>query len=381
MGLFDGARPTELRGSTAEIALLLQLPVILVIDVRAMAGSAAALVKGFCEFNRKLEIIGVIANRTGSENHRRIIEQALAAAGLPPLLGALPKDAVPTLPERHLGLVSAAANDNRETYQKLGQAVAQHIDLEQLLTRCRRPRPQAPATAPKVSLHAPVNTPSSTARPHRRLRLGLARDQAFQFYYIDNLDLLAAADIELVPFSPLTDTRLPPALDGLWLGGGYPELYAARLSQNLSLRNEIKDFADAGGAVYGECGGLMYLGRELVDLERQRWPMCGVLALSSEMGQRRFRLGYTEAQSRTETIFGPSGTGWRGHRFHCSKPSLAATFPEAPLACRRPDQGQPEAAGYRRGRVLATYIHAHFGNRPELAANWATFLRERERGL
>ena len=360
MGLFDGAEPDKLSGSTAEIALLLDLPVILVIDVRAMAGSAAALVKGFAEFVPGLKITGVIANRVGSQRHRQLIARALEAAGLPPLVGALPKNGLPTLGERHLGLVSADAEKDREIYRELGRAIENHIDLDRLLANCRQPRP---APAPP---DAPV--------PERKLRLGLARDRAFQFYYADNLDLLQRNGIELVEFSPLADQRLPAGLDGLYLGGGYPELYAETLSRNRRMREEIAAFAAAGGAIYAECGGLMYLSQKLVDLEGRNWPMTGILDLSTTMGKRRFRLGYVETESRTETIFGPAGTTWRGHQFHWSEPDRKPDPQSSPLRCRRPGEDSWLPAGYGRGRVLGTYIHAHFADNPETARNWRRFL-------
>ncbi|NPA24310.1 MAG: cobyrinate a,c-diamide synthase [Deltaproteobacteria bacterium] len=362
MGLFDGARPGELAGSTAEVAMILQLPVILVIDVRAMAGSAAALVKGFAEFADDLEIAGVIANNVGSERHRKIIATALEVAGLPPLLGALPKNSVPVLAERHLGLVSAEPEKNQETYRRLGRVIAEHVDLDRLIEKCRRPRPQPPVVARKKTTG-------------RKPRLGLARDEAFQFYYADNLDGLKRAGIEIVEFSPLREKRLPERLDGLYLGGGYPELYAADLSNNPALRQELTAFAEGGGAIYAECGGLMFLGRELLDLNGARWPMTGILPLTSEMGKKRFRLGYVEARNRIHTIFGPPGTTWRGHKFHWSRPTPEPAFPEAPISCLRPGGETPEAAGFSRLRVLGTYIHAHFGHNPAVADNWAAYLK------
>ncbi len=367
MGLFDGARPDSLSGSTAEIARLLGVPVILVIDAGSMAGSAAALVKGFAEFAKGVEIVGVIANRVGSEHHQGIIARTLAAHALPPLLGALPKNGVPQLAERHLGLVSAEPAGDPERYRELGRAIARHLDLERLLALGRRPRPQ-PASQSEPARPRPAPAKS-------RPRLGLARDRAFQFYYRDNLELLAAAGIEIIPFSPLEDTRLPTGLDGLYLGGGYPELYAEQLGRNRAMREAIRELAAGGGAIYAECGGLMYLGRELIDPEGRQWPMCGLLPFVSKMGKRRFRLGYVEAESRVATIFGPAGTRWRGHRFHWSQPDPEPAPATAPLVCRRPDGEEAGAAGYRRGRILGTYIHAHFAGRREIADHWAAFLR------
>lgn len=368
MGLFDGASPTSLAGSTAEVALLLELPVILVVDARSMARSIAALVKGFVEFEPGLNIAGVVANNIGSERHREILEKALSAAGLPPMLGALPRGVVPSLEERHLGLVSADRERDASIYQCLGEVVEEYLDLDLLVQNCRLKFALPALENAKLEKYLSVTS-------SKLVRVGIARDQAFHFYYADNLDSLCRAGIELVEFSPLTDSSLPENLQGLYLGGGYPEIFAEELSTNFKMRQSIADFAEDGGAIYAECGGLMYLSRKLTDQTGKEWPMTGVLPLSTRMEKRRHRLGYVEVESAREGVFGKTGTAWRGHEFHWSSPDIEPSLSNAPLRYRRPGETEWQAAGYSQSRVLGTYIHAHFGSNCELAANWAAFLR------
>ncbi len=373
MGLFDGASATTLSGSTAEVALLLELPVILVVDARSMARSVAALVKGFVDFEPKLNIAGVVANNIGSERHREILKQALAAAALPPLVGALPRGVVPSLAERHLGLVTADQERDAVTYQRLGEVVEEYLDLDLLARKCRLWLPEILVkNEGQELLSQPLSTRNVRAD---KVRLGVAKDQAFHFYYADNLDFLRRAGIELIEFSPLSEASLPQDLQGLYLGGGYPELFAQELSANLKMRQAIADFAKRGGAIYAECGGLMYLSQKLVDQEGKEWAMSGVLPLSTRMEKRRHRLGYVEVESARDGLFGKTGTAWRGHEFHWSSPDLEPSLSNAPLRYRRPGETEWQAAGYSQGRVLGTYIHAHFGSNCEIAANWVAFLR------
>ncbi len=373
MGLFDGASATTLSGSTAEVALLLELPVILVVDARSMARSIAALVKGFVDFEPGLKIAGVIANNIGSDRHREILEQALTAAELPPLVGALPRGVVPSLAERHLGLVTADQKRDADIYQRLGEVVEEYLDLDLLARKCRRQFPKLPLDSENPEW---LTRPASARKAGLcKVRLGVAKDQAFHFYYADNLDFLRRAGIELIEFSPLSESDLPKDLQGIYLGGGYPELFAEELSANFKMRQAIADFAENDGAIYAECGGLMYLSQKLLDQEGKEWAMSGVLPLSTRMEKRRHRLGYVEVESFTDGLFGKTGTAWRGHEFHWSSPDLEPAFPQAPLRYRRPGESEWLAAGYCRGRVMGTYIHAHFGSNRELAANWAAFLR------
>src|SRR5215472_5077330 len=238
MGLYDGSEGRSDRGSTAEMAKLLELPVVLVIDASAMARSAAALVHGFVDFDRELKVAGVVLNRVGGAGHARIIEEALGDAV--PIVGALPSAADLVVPERHLGL-HLPHEARLEYVDRAADLVARHLDLDLLLSLGRLGRPADQLAAPGV-------IPAS-------VRIAVARDEAFCFYYEDNLELLGEAGAVLVEFSPIRDP-LPPDVDGLYIGGGYPELHARPLSRNEGTRSAIREFAASGGPVYAECGGL-----------------------------------------------------------------------------------------------------------------------------
>lgn len=350
MGLFDGRSPDSLDGSAAQLAQWLSARVILVIDAAAMARSAAAVAEGFANHVSGVVVAGVIFNRVGSAGHARLLRAALSHTRGPdgaPLrcLGAIPQDAALALPERHLGLV--AARQTTLSMDVLAEHAARHLDLDAVLAlACQTvlPLPDIPGpVAPGV-------------------RIGVARDDAFHFYYADNLDLLREAGAQLVPFSPLADARLPEALDGLIIGGGYPESHAEALSANATMRADIAAFAASGRLVYAECGGLMYLGASLTVGAREH-PMCGVLDHCTAMADRLVVLGYREVETTADSILGPAGTIFRGHEFHHS---VLSRPPTAPAIYAWSGYGGSGREGYVRGRVLASYIHAHWGGNPDI---------------
>jgi cobyrinic acid a,c-diamide synthase len=346
MGLFDGSDGKSDRGSTAEMAKLLGLPVLLVIDASAMARSAAALIHGYTSFDPDLRVAGVILNNVGGETHAGMIRDAVA--GAVPILGALPRAKDLVVPERHLGL--HLPHEARADYvDQLATLIEEHIDLDALLANSAIERRTAPAAA----------APS----PPPRIRLGLARDEAFCFYYTDNLELLEQAGAELVPFSPI-DEPLPENVDGIYLGGGYPELHADKLAANTSTREAIREFASAGGPIYAECGGLMYLA-DTLELDGQTHPMCGVLPFSTTM-PAPLAIGYIEVT----TTGGPFGSGQtaRGHLFHHS----AITGEPATDRCYqlKDSRGEETQEGYRIHNVLASYAHLHLASNPALAATF-----------
>ncbi len=368
MGLFDGASSSDDEGSTAHVCRLLAVPVILVVQAKAMARSIAALVHGFAAFAPEVRVAGVIANQVGSEGHASILRESLDAAGLPPLLGAVPACADWTLAERHLGLVTAAeGGDRAEWFARLADGIEQHVDIDRLLACC------AANAAPDATF---AKEPEVEPAPHApSLRLGVARDEAFQFYYEDNLDMLRARGVELVPFSPLQDRALPAGLAGLYLGGGYPELHAAQLADNRGMRASILDFAESGKPVYAECGGFMYLCASLADVDGREWEMCGVFPVRTRMETRLRRLGYVEAETLADGLFGERGTRIRGHEFHWSHVESgsadAAVFRAHPA---RSDEAGAET-GLRRGRVWASYLHLHFASNPSALEAWVRVLR------
>jgi cobyrinic acid a,c-diamide synthase len=353
MGLFDGYDGLSEAGSTAQMAKWLGLPVLLVVDARALARSAAALVHGFASFDPELTLAGVVFNRIGGATHLHYLEQALSQLGEVKCLGGLPREAKLAIPERHLGLTTAEDHPLEEEYLgRLADLLEEHLDLEGLLAAL--PRLEMP---PAVPLEAAAPT----------VRLGVARDQAFCFYYPENLELLARFGAELLPFSPLTDRQLPENLHGVYLGGGYPELFAAPLAANDGLKQELAEQAVAGLPIYAECGGLMYLSQEIQDLEGRRHSMAGLLPLKVRMLKRLKALGYREITLTAAGLLGPAGTQARGHEFHYSE--ITAETGDLPRLYRlTARQGAAALAeGYCRNHILASYVHLHFGSNPEVA--------------
>ena len=346
MGLFDARTPESLEGSTADCALTLGLPVLLVVQARGMAGSIAAVVRGFSQHHPGLNIAGVIANGVGSATHADLLRRALAHYGMPPLVAALPRNAEWTLPERQLGLVPAEEEARQQSwFRRLAEAVEKHVNWELLMDITEIPRP--------ASLKD--SAPSAPARG----RLAVARDNAFCFYYEDNLERLRQMGWEITCFSPLEDTALPEETGALYLGGGYPETFASRLERNEAMRNAILDFARSGGEIFAECGGYMYLCHELVLPDGTIRKMCGVIDGTARMGEKLRSLGYREAVMETEAPFGQHFTRIRGHEFHWSSIELNRPYP--PLYTVRGKDGRLNAEGVADGNVKAGYIHLYWG--------------------
>ncbi len=355
MGLFDGATAASNAGSTAAMAMTLNLPIVLVVDASRMAASAAALVHGFATFDPTVRLAGVIFNQVGGDTHYGLLKDAVERTGPVTSLGYLPQDDRLRIPERYLGLVTAGEDILAEdAVAYLAALVERHIDIERLLD-------VAAVVAPGVG-----NFP--TVAPHATARIGVARDRAFCFYYEDNFDALRAAGAELVDFSPMCDTELPSGLDALYFGGGYPELWAESLSANHSMRVDVKRFIDSSNPVYAECGGLMYLAEMIRERDGLTWPMVGALPLTVVMTERLQRFGYVEVTLTRDCLLGSAGTMARGHSFHCSR--IEESTSEIPRAyhLRYSLAGVDDAEGFMAGSVLASYIHVHLLSNPILAS-------------
>jgi len=359
MGLFDGKDgPTE-TGSSAAIAKLLKLPIILVLDAAKSARSVAAVVLGFEMFDPTLPIAGLILNRVAGESHFRILEAAISSRCGTPLLGWLPRDASITIPERHLGLQTAEeqpASELDAQLNTLASLAERHLDLNRIFAlRCGLDLAESPGPATHSGF---------------RMRIGVARDAAFSFYYEDNLDLLRELGAETVNFSPLRDSSLPEALDAIYLGGGYPELHAHQLSSNTLMLHAMREFAASGRPIYAECGGMMYLTRSLTDEEGNQHDMAGVLSFAVEMTSKLVRFGYVTVEFAQDCLLGPAGTSIRGHSFHHSR--ILGT-PETPgnYLVKYSLSGQRESEGFGQPstNVLASYIHLHFRANPAVAQN------------
>ncbi len=353
MGMFDGGL-----SSSGMLAKTLGLPGILVLDVRSMAESAAAIVKGFETYLPDAAPRGVILNRIASDRHLQLVSNAIREHCDVEILGHLPRTLEFSIPSRHLGLITGdEAPLSPGALQLLTDTVARHIDLDKVLSLCT----SMPETALKTS-------PTSK---NRRCRIGVARDKAFCFYYEDNFDLLRKTGAELVFFSPVADTRLPENLNALYLGGGYPELYAQQLSGNTAMRTAIGEWIEADGPVYAECGGFMYLTEGIIDQGGNFHPMVGAFPVRARMQEKRASLGYREVRTTGRSCFGPAGTVLRGHEFHYSH---IETMPADIARIYEVNNGTREGYAYR--KILGGYMHLHFGFSPQVTEDFINFCRE-----
>ena len=354
MGLFDGSSPVNDVGSTAELAKQVSAPVLLVIDASAMARSVAAMASGYAGFDSSLRVAGVLFNRVSGEGHYRLLKEAMEAESDLAVLGYFKPDSALTIIDRHLGLVTAIEQGSNKLYEKLARAAEDTIDVDRIEALAASAGP-FPATAQTVASRS----------IKRKVRVGVAYDPAFCFYYQDNLDLLEAEGAELVRFSPMNDQVLPPA-DLLYLGGGYPELYGEQLSGNAVMRKAILDFARGPGVIYAECGGMMYLTQAIRDFEGHPHSMVGLFPAVAVMAKASMTLGYRTVLSSRPSVLGQNGFTIRGHEFHYSR-----LVPEGPLeyACELTD-----ACGLAKGQdglmadnVVAFYTHLHFASQPQVA--------------
>jgi len=376
MGLFDGRDALTESGSTSEMAKLLGLPVLLVVDASAMARSAAALVLGYESFDQKLDVAGIIFNRVAGPGHFAYLREAVEATCRARVLGWLSPDESVVLPERHLGLFMADEVLNDARLDALVSWIETGVEIDELI-RLARERSQGEAVTDterstpngdshRVEIESTVlQEGQSFSRPPR---IGVARDNAFCFYYQDNLDLLANAGAEIVEFSPIEQQRLPDSLDGLYLGGGYPELHAAALAANETMRADVARFAQSGKPVYGECGGLMYLTEAIVDQESHAFPMVGVFPTCARMQPQLAALGYAEVKGTNPAGWLRPGEQARGHEFRYS---VIDEMPEQIMRRYRVSTmaGEREE-GFTTGSVLASYVHLHFGSCPRFAARF-----------
>ena len=357
MGLYDGFRDTEY-GSTAHLAKILGAPVILVLNAASFSRSASAIVLGCKEFDKKVNLAGVILNNIGSPNHYHFAKSAIEKKTKIPVLGFLPKETGIKLPERHLGLVSAEEKKpDSGLYAKLRALVEKNIDLGRLIKISR----QAPGVTSALSL-------SSHAVPGK-VTIAVAKDKAFNFYYQDNLDILERLGARLVEFSPLKDKSLPPDIDGMYIGGGYPEIFSARLSANLRIREAVGRYAEEGLPIYAECGGLMYLVKNIVDFQGRVFPMSGVFDCSAAMANKRQALGYIEIEVRKDNILSRKGDKIRAHTFHWSYlKNLSKSIRFAYKVTKGKERVYED--GLIKENVLASYAHLHFASRINFAKNF-----------
>jgi len=352
MGLFDGSETLSDDGSTMALARLLNWPVVLVLSSVKAGRSLAAAVRGFIAEAGRDRIAGVILNGVAGNTHSEYLREAIAPLKLP-VYGAVPICEQLSWPERHLGL-RASQESIFPTRNELAMLAEKFIDVTAIADLMQPPPPLS----------------YESVQPASNVRIAIARDEAFHFYYQANLDYLQSAGAELIEFSPIHDTELPPKIDGLMIGGGFPELFSERLSQNREIRTQIREAVSNGLCCYAECGGLILLSQELIDLKGNRFPMAGVLPGKVEMTTTRQHFGYCEC---TGYAAAPDAS-FRGHEFHHSRWLDEKAFANL-WTVRRKRLGAKRTEGFRKGLLHASYVHLYFAE-SEIAI--APLLQKRE---
>ena len=349
-GLYEGYDGD--RGSTAQIAKMLKAPVILVVDARSITRSAAALVKGYADFDPTVDIRGVILNKVGGERHAEKATSAIRDHAGVEVVGVIPRDESMHLAMRHLGLVPMLEGERRhagfaERLEKIRKVVEEGLDIDRILAIAAE---ATPLVAPFPDLYMP-------SRDGEGVRIGVALDEAFNFYYRDNIELFELSGVEVVPFSPVHDPALPK-VDGLYIGGGYPELYGKELFENRSMIESIRSAHDGGTPIFAECGGLMYLTEE-IEYGGEATPAVGIVPAKTRMGGRRI-VSYTEGEFIRDCSMGPRGATFLGHEFHHSELVIdEGAKVEYAIRLRRGTGINNGMDGIVDGNLVASYNHFH----------------------
>ncbi len=356
MGLYDGCLDGTESGSTAHLAKILEAPIILVMDAKGMSRSAGAVVLGFKNFDKGVAISGIILNRVKSERHYASLKKSIEENCNIPVLGYLPFHKEITMPERHLGLVPSAEQElSKFVYRKIGDLLSTTIDIDKLINIANATKDIPPFE----------KTVFRKFDKQFNYRIAVASDEAFNFYYQDNLDLLEAYGIEITYFSPLYDKFLPADIKGLYIGGGFPELYAGMLAANSTMKKSIQNAYKRGVVIYGECGGMMYLLERLIDHKETTHEMCGIFKGTTRMEGKRQGLGYIHVEAVHDTILCKKGTRFRAHEFHWSSLHVPEDTPYAYKVSKCDDKGtHPD--GIFHGHTLGSYTHIHFATDPNL---------------
>jgi len=389
MGLFDGIyhpeSPESLNdyGSTAHIARILNLPVLLVLDCSSLSTSIAAIAYGYANLDPRVNIVGVILNRVASDRHLELLTMALKSINLP-ILGVLGRNKAVTIPDRHLGLVpSGELAGINHVFSQLADLV-KTFDWDRLLPLMREgltpPSKGGACTPRQTSVSKTVMSGSSSGSsqgqtielpPASRVRIAVARDQAFNFYYQDNLDLLTQWGAELVFWSPLEEDSIPDDIQGLYFGGGFPEVFAQQLAANQNVLQQLKKLIEAALPTYAECGGLMYLCEQLIDLEQQSWSMVGIIPSTVTM-KAKLTLGYRQAIALQDSAIVKAQQAITGHEFHRSQLILNSSTPQWQLQGFH-QSSLPAPEGWNIKQVHASYLHLHWGSNQSLAQRFIQY--------
>lgn len=364
MGLYDGGRNGI--SSTAEIAKILNAPIILVIDAKSIGTSAAAIALGFRDFDKEINFAGVILNRIGSDSHAKMIIDALNEINIE-CFGAIKRNADFILPERHLGLVPTAENNFAEVIEKISDATDKQINLDELIEVAKK----FPITSTAEKIFQPAKS---------TVKIAVAKDEAFNFYYEESLHELEKLGAEIIYFSPLNDKILPEKIDGLILGGGFPEMFASRLEKNISMRKSIKNFAEKNLPIFAECGGYMYLMKSIADFDGKIFEMCGIIPSRAVMTEKLQMVGYVDAVLKKNCVIGKVGDKIHAHEFHFSTAEEVDNI----FDCVRIRTGKNYFAGWSNENIVASYLHIHFAGCQSVAKNFVESCRnlgDRNQGL
>jgi len=355
MGFYDGISGSDDTGSTAQVSRMTKSPCLLILDVSNMSRSAGAIVKGYTQFDRRVNIAGVILNKVAGESHTRWCKEAIEGKTGVKVVGAIPIEGGARLRERHLGLIpTAEEHTQRAELEDLVALILPHLDMDKIL--------EIASTA--TPLLIPKNYLFKKKKP-AKVKIGVAIDEAFNFYYQDALDILANRGASIVTFSPVHDSSMPE-IDGLYIGGGFPEVMPKELERNTLMRHNMKKTAEDGTPIYAECGGLMYLTKRITGFEGKSYKMVGLLECDTVM-TRRLTLNYTLAEVVEKNILMRIGNTIRGHEFHHSK--LFSVPHDAEFAYRmKIGEGIINGLdGWISGNVLASYMHLHFASNLRIA--------------
>ncbi|AKB33505.1 Cobyrinic acid A,C-diamide synthase [Methanosarcina siciliae HI350] len=384
-GLYEGFEGLSDLGSTAQIAKILKCPVVFVINARSITRSAAALIGGYKNFDPDVEIAGVILNNIGGRRHAQKAKEAIEHYTGVPVIGIIPRDPSMQISMRHLGLMPALEGRRRlgdggfeDRLRGIEEIINKGIDVDRFLEIAGSAKL---LTSPENSIFFPA-AGAGSLRP----RIGIALDEAFNFYYRDNIDLLELAGAEIVYFSPVNDPEIPD-VDGLYIGGGYPELFAAEIEANGSMRRSIKEASAAGMPIYAECGGLMYLTEKIstgvpgkgtyhdASMPESTYAMVGALPGHTIMGQTRV-VSYNIGTLDRDCLIGKKGNSFKGHEFHHSEIREIPEDAEFAIALLRGTGIKGDRDGLIVGNTLGSYAHLHGVAYRELAGSFVEAARK-----
>lgn len=355
MGLYDGG--VNGVSSTADIAKKLNAPVILVLDCKSVGYSIAATALGFREYDKDVNIAGVILNRLGSDRHESMVREVMEQINMP-VLGAFRRSDMLKTPERHLGLTPVTEIETNALIHSMEDAVGKWIDVEKIIRVAKSASPIPVCERPETVTK-------------KKVCIAVARDEAFSFYYPASLEALERRGAELIAFSPLHDKSVPLS-DGIIFGGGFPEMFLQELTNNISMRESIKKCASTGMPIYAECGGLMYLCQSIMGFKGDCYPMVGIVPGICKMQEKLQRVGYVTGQVLRPSIIANPGDELKGHEFHFSLLECQEDFPWA-YSLRGTRQNTGHLEGYSNENILASYLHLSFDGNPKAADNFIKF--------